>query len=148
MAEEKKAENEKAVAENAEPKAAGPAEKKTEAKPAKAKAKKAAKAPMKGAGAPAVEKKYNVRGNIFEGIVVSAKADKTVTVERDITHFINKYERYKKVRTRIKAHNPESVNAKEGDRVRIGETRKISKTKSFVVMKVLGDKKGKKGEKK
>jgi len=84
---------------------------------------------------------YPVRGNIFEGIVISAKADKTVTVERELTHFIGKYERYKKIKSRVKAHNPASINAKEGDKVRIGETRKISKTKNFVVMEVLGDKK-------
>ena len=84
---------------------------------------------------------YPIRGNIFEGKVTSAKANKTVTVEREITHFIGKYERYKKVKSKIHAHNPESINAKEGDKVVVGETRKISKTKNFVVMKILGDKK-------
>jgi small subunit ribosomal protein S17 len=88
-----------------------------------------------------VEKSYPIRGNIFEGKVTSAKANKTVTVEREITHFIGKYERYKKVKSKIHAHNPESINAKEGDKVVVGETRKISKTKNFDVMKILGDKK-------
>lgn len=77
-----------------------------------------------------------VRGNIFTGKVVSAKAAKTVTVEREITHFVTKYERYKKVKSKIAAHNPECINAKEGDIVTIGETRKLSKTKNFVVMKI------------
>ena len=81
--------------------------------------------------------KIKIRGNVFEGKVISAKAHKTVTVERKITRFIPKYERYKKVRLRIKAHNPECINAKEGDKVKIGETRKLSKTKSFVVMEVM-----------
>lgn len=83
------------------------------------------------------EKVYSVRGNIFEGKVVSAKAQKTVTVERSLTHYLSKYERYKKIKSKIKAHNPESINAKEGDIVQVGETRKISKTKSFIVMKIL-----------
>ncbi len=83
------------------------------------------------------EEKYPIRGNIFEGKVISAKANKTVTVERMLSHYLPKYERYKKVRSKIKAHNPQSINAKEGDVVRIGETRRISKTKSFVVMEVL-----------
>ena len=83
------------------------------------------------------ETKYPIRGNIFEGKVISAKANKTVTVERQLTQYLAKYERYKKIRSRIKAHNPESINAKEGDIVRIGETRRISKTKSFVVMEIL-----------
>ncbi len=84
---------------------------------------------------------FSVRGSILTGTVVSAKAPKTVTVERIITKYIPKYERYKKSKSRIQAHNPESINAKEGDVVRIGETRKLSKTKNFVVLEVI-----KKGE--
>ncbi len=83
------------------------------------------------------EKTYPIRGNVFEGKVVSAKSNKTVTIERELTHYISKYERYLKIRSRIKAHNPESINAKEGDIVTVGETRRISKTKSFVVIKIL-----------
>ena len=111
-------------------------------KEVKAEVKKEAKVETPSAkSAPEVEKTYSIRGNIFEGIVVSAKADKTVTVERELTHFIGKYERYKKIKSKIRAHNPKSIGAKEGDRVRVGETRKISKTKNFIVMEVLGDKK-------
>lgn len=79
----------------------------------------------------------SVRGGTIEGIVVSAKAPKTVTVERILTKYVPKYERYKKIKSRVKAHNPETISAKEGDRVLIGETRKLSKTKSFVVMEIL-----------
>ncbi len=85
----------------------------------------------------AKEKTYPIRGNIFEGKVVSAKANKTVTVERILTQYNQKYERYKKIKSKIKAHNPPSINAKEGDTVRVGETRRISKTKNFIVIKVL-----------
>jgi small subunit ribosomal protein S17 len=80
--------------------------------------------------------KIKVRGNIFTGKVISAKPQKTVTVERIITKKIPKYERYKKIKSKIYAHNPECINAQEGDIVRIGETRKLSKTKSFVVLGV------------
>ena len=93
------------------------------------------------APAPKKPEVFSIRGNIFEGKVVSAKANKTVTVERILTQYLAKYERYKKIRSRLKAHNPESINAKEGDWVRVGETRRISKTKSFVVMEILSDKK-------
>jgi len=86
-----------------------------------------------------VEKTYPVRGNIFEGKVISAKANKTVTVQRILTQYVSKYERYKKVKSKLKAHNPESINAKEGDTVRIGETRRISKTKNFIVMEILNE---------
>ncbi|MFA5357944.1 MAG: 30S ribosomal protein S17 [archaeon] len=85
------------------------------------------------------KKIYPIRGDIFVGKVVSAKANKTVSVEREITHYVRKYERYKKVKSKISAHNPGNI-AKEGDIVRIGETRKISKTKSFAVMEVLNGK--------
>jgi len=80
---------------------------------------------------------FSVRGDVFTGRVVSAKASKTVTVKREIVHYLKKYERYKKVRSRIKAHNPPEVGAKEGDTVVVGETRRISKTKSFVVLGVV-----------
>ena len=80
----------------------------------------------------------SVRGSAFEGKVVSARADKTVTVERKLIEFVRKFERYKKIRSRIHAHNPTCISAKEGDLVRIGETRKLSKTKSFVVLEKIG----------
>jgi small subunit ribosomal protein S17 len=83
------------------------------------------------------EKTYPIRGNIFEGKVTSAKANKTVTVERMISQYVQKYERYRKIRSKIQAHNPLSINAKEGDIVKVGETRKISKTKNFIVMEII-----------
>ncbi|MCX8190370.1 MAG: 30S ribosomal protein S17 [Candidatus Diapherotrites archaeon] len=85
--------------------------------------------------------KINVRGDYLEGKVVSAKTKKTVTVERPLIKYIKKYERYAKARSRIHAHNPDCINAKVGDHVLIGETRKLSKHKSFVVLKILSDKK-------
>jgi small subunit ribosomal protein S17 len=78
-----------------------------------------------------------VRGNVFDGTVVSTKANKTITVERKLVKYLPKFERYKKTKSRIYAHNPTCINAKEGDMVRVGETRKLSKTKNFVVMQVL-----------
>ena len=77
-----------------------------------------------------------VRGSIFTGKVISSKAQKTVTVERILTQFVGKYQRYKKTRSKIHAHNPACINAKEHDTVTIGETRKLSKTKAFVVLRV------------
>jgi small subunit ribosomal protein S17 len=107
---------------------------------AEKKAKTKAKEPVVTEKVAGQEVSYPIRGNIFEGKVISAKADKTVTVERELIQYLAKYERYKKIRSRVKAHNPASINAKEGDIVKIGETRRISKTKSFVVMEVLGKK--------
>jgi len=78
-----------------------------------------------------------VRGNMFEGIVIRAKAPKTIIMERYLMQYVRKYERYRKVRSRITAHKPDCISVAIGDKVRIGETRKLSKTKSFVVMEVL-----------
>ncbi|MBI5554074.1 MAG: 30S ribosomal protein S17 [Candidatus Diapherotrites archaeon] len=86
--------------------------------------------------------KLSVRGNEFVGTVISAKAPKTVKVQRMVTHYVPKYERYKKVRSTVAAHNPPEINAREGDIVRIGETRKISKTKSFIVLEIVQKTKG------
>jgi len=77
-----------------------------------------------------------VRGRVFSGTVTSAKMQKTVTVEWPRRKFNKKYERFEMRRTRVKAHNPESINAREGDIVTIAETRPLSKTKTFVVIEV------------
>lgn len=92
---------------------------------------------LKGVTVSDGDRKFSVRGSVITGTVVSAKAPKTVTVERTITKYIPKYERYKKTKSKVKAHNPAHINAREGDVVTIGETRKLSRTKSFVVIEVV-----------
>ena len=78
-----------------------------------------------------------IRGRVFDGLVVSAKMDKTVVVERDYLSYISKFMRYERRRSRIPSHNPPCIGAREGDRVKIAETRPISKTVSFVVVEKL-----------
>ena len=95
------------------------------------------KTETKGSPGGEIKNEQSVRGASITGTVVSAKAPKTVTIERIITRYISKYERYKKSKSRVQAHNPEAINAKEGDLVTIGETRKLSKTKNFVVLEIL-----------
>jgi small subunit ribosomal protein S17 len=75
-----------------------------------------------------------VRGRVLEGVVVSAKMDKTVIVQYDYLHYVPKFMRYERRRSRIPSHNPPCINAKEGDRVVIAECRPISKTVSFVIV--------------
>lgn len=82
-----------------------------------------------------------VRGKIFTGTVVSDRMQRSVIVEWTGWRFIPKYERYRKTRTRVLAHNPKCIDAKEGDMVRISECRPLSKTKNFVVMSVKGKEK-------
>lgn len=79
----------------------------------------------------------SIRGARIVGRVVSDKSKKTVVVERDVTKKITKYKRLARSRSRIQAHNPDEIGAKVGDIVKIGETRKISKTKSWVVMEII-----------
>lgn len=78
--------------------------------------------------------KLSVRGKIIEGIVVSTRAQKTAIVEREYFHYLPKYERYERRHSRMAAHNPECIAAKEGDKVKIAECRPISKTKAFVII--------------
>ena len=75
-----------------------------------------------------------VRGAVIEGIIVSDKAKDTVIVEKEYLHFNSKYERYERRKTRLNVHKPKCMDVHVGDKVRIGECRKISKTKCFVVL--------------
>ncbi|NJL44221.1 MAG: 30S ribosomal protein S17 [Nitrosarchaeum sp.] len=61
----------------------------------------------------------------------------TVSVEWTRRLYIPKYERYLIRKSRVKAHNPAQIGAKVGDRVRIVETRPISKTKKFLVTEIV-----------
>ncbi len=80
----------------------------------------------------------SLRGRLFTGVVKSDKMAKTVTVEWERRRFVKKYERYAKSFSRVKAHNPPCINAKAGEKVRVKETRPLSKTKHFVVVEVVG----------
>ncbi|MCK4327809.1 MAG: 30S ribosomal protein S17 [Candidatus Diapherotrites archaeon] len=82
-----------------------------------------------------------VRGNLFEATVVSDKMTNSVVVERHYLRKVPKYERLERSRSRLTVHKPACMEVKVGDRVLVGETRKLSKSKSFVVTKVLGGEK-------
>ena len=80
-----------------------------------------------------------VRGRSFVGTVVKKDLHRTVTVEWPRRRMVKKYERYEMRRSKVRAHNPEIINAEVGDKVRIVECRKLSKTKNFVVIEKLGE---------
>jgi len=84
----------------------------------------------------------SVKGRKFTGTVVSTKMRKTAVIEFERLYFLKKYERYEKRRTKLKVHNPECINAKDGDIVQIIECRPLSKTKNFVIVQRLGVEKG------
>ena len=69
---------------------------------------------------------------VLQGVVVSAKPDKTiiVKVERRFRHPV--YKKTVKVSKKYATHDPYN-RYKEGDQVKIIESRPISKTKSWIV---------------
>ena len=73
------------------------------------------------------------------GIVESDARDKSrkVSISFSVKH--RKYGKYLRKRTLIQAHDEENIS-KKGDQVEIAECRPISKTKSWVVLKVVGNK--------
>ena len=75
-------------------------------------------------------------GRTIEGRVVSNKMQKTVTVllERQVQHPL--YGKIVRRSTKVHAHDEKS-ECKEGDVVRIAETRPLSKTKNWRVVKIV-----------
>jgi small subunit ribosomal protein S17 len=83
-----------------------------------------------------------VRGRTLVGTVISAKMHNTATIEWTRTVKVEKYERYTKKRSRVKAHNPVCLKAEEGDIVKIMESAPLSKTVSFIIVEKIGKEKG------
>jgi small subunit ribosomal protein S17 len=77
-------------------------------------------------------------GRAFTATVQSARAQKTAIVEWERRYHVPKFERYERRMTKLNVHNPDCLNAKPGDIVRIIECRPISKTKHFVIAEKLG----------
>ena len=77
------------------------------------------------------------RAKVRQGIVVSDKADKTITVRIDV---VRRHKRYHKImRTSIKLHaHDESNDAGTGDTVRIQECRPMSRSKRWRLVEVRG----------
>lgn len=71
------------------------------------------------------------------GIVVSNKMDKTVVVAVESRAAHPKYGKIVVRTKRYKAHDEEN-KCQEGDRVRIQETRPLSRTKRWRVIEILG----------
>ena len=71
-----------------------------------------------------------------EGIAVSTKMDKTVVVAVVDRVRHRRYQKTLQRTTRLYAHD-EANDVKEGDRVRIAETRPMSKNKRWRIVEVL-----------
>lgn len=70
------------------------------------------------------------------GVVTSARRDKTRTVAIDFSVKHPLYGKYLRKRHELHVHDEKNVS-KLGDRVEIAECRPISKTKSWVLLRVI-----------
>lgn len=77
------------------------------------------------------------RGRLFEGTVVSDRMQKGVIVEWPRVIKSGKYNRFARLTSRVAAHNPACINARLGEKVRIAECRKLSRSIGFVVTEKL-----------
>ena len=83
----------------------------------------------------AAEKRPNPR-KVREGTVISTKMDKTVVVAIVSAVRHRRYGKTMQRTTRLYAHD-ETNDVREGDRVRITETRPLSKNKHWRVIEIL-----------
>jgi small subunit ribosomal protein S17 len=76
------------------------------------------------------------RAKVRQGIVVSEKGEKTITVRIDV---VKRHKRYHKIlRSTVKLHaHDERGDAHEGDTVRVVECRPMSRTKRWRLVEVL-----------
>ncbi len=79
--------------------------------------------------------RLRLHGRLLTGVVLATRSAKTATVGWERRYHIQKYERYERRYTKLHAHNPSCINAETGDIVTIAETRPLSKTKHFVIIK-------------
>jgi small subunit ribosomal protein S17 len=75
-----------------------------------------------------------VRGQIFDGVVVSAGMDKSAVIRRERMVFVPKYERFMKRTSRMSVHSPPCIGAAVGDEVTVMECRPLSKTIAFTIV--------------
>jgi small subunit ribosomal protein S17 len=88
-----------------------------------------------GTGTPPAEREANA-AKVRQGIVVSSKGDKSITVRIDIARRHRTYEKIVRSSSKLHAHD-ERNEAGEGDVVRVIETRPLSKTKRWRLVDVV-----------
>ena len=84
----------------------------------------------------AEEPKARGRAKLRQGVVVSDKADKTITVRVDMARQHRRYGKIVRTSATIHAHD-ESNDAHMGDTVRVIESRPLSRTKRWRLVEVL-----------
>jgi small subunit ribosomal protein S17 len=88
-----------------------------------------------GTGTPPAERDANA-AKVRQGIVVSSKGDKSITVRIDTARRHRTYEKIVRSSAKLHAHD-ERNEAGEGDVVQVVETRPLSKTKRWRLVGIL-----------
>ena len=83
-----------------------------------------------------VEGKAGGTLKVRQGVVVSDKADKTITVRIDVAHRHRMYKKIVRTSSTLHAHD-EQNEANVGDTVRVIESRPLSRTKRWRLVEVL-----------
>lgn len=99
-------------------------------------AKARAEKPAGNGGTPPAERSRTGQPKERQGMVVSDKADKTITVQIDTARRHPVYEKIVRQTHKIHAHD-ERNEASEGDVVRVIETRKLSRTKHWRLIEIV-----------
>ena len=88
--------------------------------------------------APPLEGKQHGPGRpkVRQGVVVSDKADKTITVRIDVTRRHRTYKKIVRHSTKLHAHD-ERNDAHTGDTVRVVESRPLSRSKRWRLVEVV-----------
>lgn len=84
----------------------------------------------------AAAEKTEGRKKVRQGIVVSDKADKTITVRVDAARRHRRYQKIVRSSTTLHVHD-ESNEAREGDTVRVVESRPLSRLKRWKLVEVV-----------
>ena len=77
-----------------------------------------------------------IRGKLFEGVVINAKAKGTAVIQKESPVYFKKFKRFGRSKNKIHAHIPSNLNVQVGDYVVAAECKPISKSVSFVVVEV------------
>ena len=77
-----------------------------------------------------------IRGKLFEGVVINAKAKGTAVIQKESPVYFKKFKRFGRSKNTIHAHIPSNLNVQKGDYVVAAECRPISKSVSFVIVEV------------
>ena len=101
---------------------------------AKAREKRRAGGPR--AGTPPAEHQGTGSPRVRQGVVVSDKADKTITVQIDVARQHRTYGKIVRTTTKLHAHD-ERNEASAGDTVRVVESRPLSRTKRWRLVEIL-----------